>query len=298
VADLFKLQDEVVARLARTLQVELVNAEAQRSLHDRARNPDAIDLTMRGFALLNQPIAKAFRYEALDLFEQALKLDPTNADALAGAAYIDATDYAFGWSDQSVDLYARATQRADQALLLNPDQAAAHYTKARLILFKAKPNDAASANEIIAEAEASLRADPSFARAYWAMANGEMLLGRYEQAISHLEQAMRISPRDSNLGVWHSEMGRQLLGLRQYDAAIQEGLIAIDSGFRTTQSYINLAAFYGADDRAPEAKAALAEAMKLNPKLSVAWFHARVPSFIDSPPGMREGLSKAGLPEE
>ena len=56
--DLFKLQDEVVARLARTLQVELVNAEAQRSLHDRPRNPDAIDLTMRGLALLNQPLRK------------------------------------------------------------------------------------------------------------------------------------------------------------------------------------------------------------------------------------------------
>jgi hypothetical protein len=52
-------------------------------------------------------------------------------------------------------------QRANQALLLNPDQATAHYTKARLIMFKAKPNDAASANEIIAEAEALLRADPS-----------------------------------------------------------------------------------------------------------------------------------------
>ena len=61
VVDLFKLQDEVVARLARTLQVELVNAEAQRSLHDRPRNPDAIDLTMRGLALLNQPPAKANR---------------------------------------------------------------------------------------------------------------------------------------------------------------------------------------------------------------------------------------------
>ena len=35
VVDLFKLQDEVVTRLARTLQIELVNAEAQRSLHDR-----------------------------------------------------------------------------------------------------------------------------------------------------------------------------------------------------------------------------------------------------------------------
>jgi TolB-like protein len=61
VADLFKLQDEVVARLARTLQVELVNAEAQRSLRDRPRNPDAVDLTMRGMALLIQPITKASR---------------------------------------------------------------------------------------------------------------------------------------------------------------------------------------------------------------------------------------------
>ena len=86
VADLFKLQDEVVARLARTLQIELVNAEAQRSLHDRPRNPDAIDLTMRGLALLNQPMTKASTYEARDLFEQALTLDSANADALAGAA--------------------------------------------------------------------------------------------------------------------------------------------------------------------------------------------------------------------
>ena len=48
----------------------------------------------------------------------------------------------------------------------------------------------------------------------------------------------------------------------------------------------------------PEAKATLAEAMKLNPKLSVAWFHERIPSLIDLPPGFREALIKAGLPEE
>jgi adenylate cyclase len=298
VADLFKLQDEVVARLARTLQVELVNAEAQRSLHDRPRNPDAIDLTMRGSALLNQPLTKANRFDARDLFEQALALDPTNADALAGAAFVDSSDYVLGLSEQSVDMYARAMQQANQALLLDPDQATAHYTKARLIIFRAKPNDAASANEIIAEAEASLRADPSFARAYWAMANGEMLLGRYEQGMSNLEQAMRISPRDSSIGVWHMDMGRDLLALRRTDAAVQEGLKGIDSGFRQATAYAALAAFYAAADKAPEAKAALSEAMKLNPKLSVASLHAHLPGFIDSPPGFRENLIKAGLPED
>jgi tetratricopeptide (TPR) repeat protein len=296
VADLFKLQDEVVARLAGTLQAELVNAEAQRSLHERPRNPDAIDLTMRGLALLNQSYTKATRFGARDLFEQALNLDPTNADALAGAASVDSVDYTLGWSDQSVDLYARAMQRADQALRLDPDQARAHSVKSYLLLLKAKPNDA-SANEVIAEAEASLRADPSYAYAYFPMAVGEELLGRYEQSMSHLEQAIKISPRDSSIGVWRMNIGRDLLALGQHDAAIQEGLKAIDSGTRTITSYTCLAAFYAAADKIPEAKAALAEAMKLDPKLSVAWFHVHIPSFIDWPPGFREALIKAGLPE-
>ena len=300
VVDLFKLQDEVVARLARTLQVELVNAEAQRSLHDRPRNPDAIDLTMRGLALLNQPFAKASSYEARDAFEQALTLDPANADALAGAARVDTSDYIYGWSDQNVDLYARAMQRANQALLLNPDQATAHYTKARLIMFKAKPNDVASANEIIAEAEATLRADPSLARAYQPMAVGEMLLGRYEQGMSNLEQAMRISPRDPYLGVWHMEMGRALMGLRRTDAAAQEGLKAIDSGYRTVLSYAALAAFYAAADKMSEAKAALAEARKPESQtLRGKACCTRACCFVETPPGFPRRLArKAGLPEE
>ncbi len=297
VADLFKLQDHVVARLARTLQIELVNTEAQRSLHDRPRNPDAIDLTMRGLSLLNQTTTKASSYEAQDLFEQALTLDPANADALAGAARADMSNYIYGWSDQP-DLYARAMQRANQALLLNPNHAIAHYTKAVLIMIKVKANDAALANEVIAEAKASLRADPSFARAYHPMAVGEMLLGRHEHAMSTLEQAMRISPRDSYLGAWRMEMGRQLLALCRTDAAVQEGLKAIDLGYRNALSYAALAAFYGAADKTPEASAALAEAMKLNPKLSAAWLDVRTSAFIDSPPGFREALIKAGLPEE
>ena len=46
IADLFKLQDQVVARLANALNYELVRADAQASA--RSNNPDVIDLDMRG----------------------------------------------------------------------------------------------------------------------------------------------------------------------------------------------------------------------------------------------------------
>src|SRR6516225_6656701 len=47
IADLFKVQDQVVARLANTLDIQLVKAEAQKGA--RSQNPDLIDLNMRGW---------------------------------------------------------------------------------------------------------------------------------------------------------------------------------------------------------------------------------------------------------
>src|SRR5205814_2343469 len=57
VADLFKLQDEVVARLANSLGLELHKAEAEKSTH--STNPNAIDLDMRGQALLETKYLQA-----------------------------------------------------------------------------------------------------------------------------------------------------------------------------------------------------------------------------------------------
>ena len=88
VADLFKLQDQVVARLGNTLGYELVKAEAQRDA--RSKSPDAVDLAMRGWALVwgeQQPRTRENNDSAKALFEQALKIDPNETDALAGDAY-------------------------------------------------------------------------------------------------------------------------------------------------------------------------------------------------------------------
>jgi adenylate cyclase len=83
-ADLFKLQDQVVAQLANALRYELSMAEATKAAG--AQNPDAIDLAMRGWAVMPAFTSKDQTDAARPLFEQALKIDPNNSEALAGKA--------------------------------------------------------------------------------------------------------------------------------------------------------------------------------------------------------------------
>ena len=110
VVDLFKLQDEVVVRLARALQVELVNAEAQRSLHDRPQNPDAIDLTMRGSALLNQSFTKANRQEALTYSSRRwFSIQPTPTLSGAPLSSIRRTMPAVGLTKMSTYMRGRCS---------------------------------------------------------------------------------------------------------------------------------------------------------------------------------------------
>jgi adenylate cyclase len=99
ITDLFKLQDQVVARLANALGYELVKAEASKSVN--STNPDAIDLTMRGWALLNVSGRDRDRHQqARQLFERVLEIDSQNAEAMAGIALIDTRDFGFGWGLQ------------------------------------------------------------------------------------------------------------------------------------------------------------------------------------------------------
>ena len=84
VADLFDMQDEIVARLANALNAQLVVAEARRA--ERMPNPDSMDLYFQGMSVYNKGLTPPRLSEARKLFERALALDPGNVDAMVGAA--------------------------------------------------------------------------------------------------------------------------------------------------------------------------------------------------------------------
>src|SRR5260370_6444478 len=127
--DLFALQNEITARIARALQSQLAIAEAARRPTDR---PDALDYILRGRAVLTRPISKENSDEAVRLFETALELDPQATDA---AAWLAAT-LAFRVNDElsvlpNDDLY-RAERLAEQRLAAAPQHALAQYVKGQV----------------------------------------------------------------------------------------------------------------------------------------------------------------------
>ncbi|MGC2785032.1 MAG: adenylate/guanylate cyclase domain-containing protein, partial [Roseiarcus sp.] len=209
-SDLFKLQDQVVARLANSLGYELVRAEAEKG--GRSKNPDAIDLTMRGQALLQQAtITKDNNDAARTLFEQALKTDPNDGSALTGDARTYMLDYVFGWTNPQTDYDAKIIAQADRALGLVPDNWWAYYAKCTYLYHLSQRE-----KEALGAADAALAVNPNAALLYECRAVTETGLGRFEQAKSDLRQAMRLSPRDPNMGFWIFAIADVELGQGHY----------------------------------------------------------------------------------
>jgi adenylate cyclase len=257
-ADLFKLQDQVVARLANALGYELVRAEATRGA--QAKSPDAIDLTMRAQAVLAQlPPTKDNNDAARALFEHALKIDPDDPDALAGSAATYAADFTYGWTSPGIDYDARIIDQADRAISIAPNVVSAFLTKARYLVVSRRWSDA------LGVIDAGLAINPNFAALYSLRGVAENSLGHFEQAKSDLELAMRLSPRDPGIGFWHVQLGDVALNLDQLDVAVDEYHRATDVGFRTWIPYGDLAAVYALQGKTEQSRAALSEALRLNP---------------------------------
>jgi adenylate cyclase len=286
VADLFKLQDEVVARLARSLDLALTKAEAEKG---RSKNPDAVDLTMRGFGVMISGIdSQSKNLEARGLFEHALQIDPNDAEALAGSAETYMYEWQNGWGDPGTDYDAKILGLTNRAINLARDDPYVYFPKADYLAMSGRHSEALGA------AEAGLVVNPNDVLLLMPRAMAENSLGRYEQAKADAERAIRLSPRDILVGYFNVIVGDAEINLGHFDAAIDAYRKAIDSGVNTFFVYTNLAAANAHAGKMDEAKAALAEARRLNPAITVKWMKEHTPNL----PAVFDGLRKAGLPEE
>jgi adenylate cyclase len=290
-----ELQVEVVSRLANSLGVELVKAEALRATRERPSNPDAADLAMQASVQWHLPDSKATVNDAVTLSERALVLDPQNVRAqtvLANALIDRVVDQ---WSEDPAGDVARADKASDAALGLQPDDSWAHSSKA-FVLFAERQWKPA-----IAQAEAAIALDRNNARNHAFAGFWKMFLGQSEDGFAGVEAAFRLSPRDPNVPWWQFYTCALHASLAHWEQAISWCEKSVANNPQAWYPLVGLAAANAWAGHDKQAKEAAAQLQKVYPRFTVqtwAGIHwTDDPTFNAQNQRIIEGLRKAGIPE-
>jgi TolB-like protein/cytochrome c-type biogenesis protein CcmH/NrfG len=292
------VQDEIVARLSRSVGLQIIDAEARHS--DRTRSPEAVDLVMRGWALMNRPTNKDALIEARALFERALSVDPHNTDALAQIGTILVFEVLNGYYDTGrAERLVEADAILAGALANDPNHIAA--LRARAAMLRAR----GSFHEAIRAAEAVIAFNPGEPRVYNELGLSWLYLGDVTKAIEFFNKAARVGPRDPARWVWLSGLGRAQIFLEQYALAMQSLQSAVAANPKDFFARVFLAAACALAGHQVEAEIALQECNRLRPGLTIRALSHRlwsVPMEATSPryrthhQRLLLGLRKAGMP--
>jgi TolB-like protein/class 3 adenylate cyclase/Tfp pilus assembly protein PilF len=293
VTDLFEMQDEIVARIANTLNAQLIAAEARRA--ERAPTPDSLDLYFQGEAWVNRGVTFENLTKARSFFERALALDPANVDALAGMAQVEA-NFAISLStDDKAARFAAAEAAATRALSLAPDHALAHLSLGMVLGFT---NRAAQG---IAEYERALALDRNMAGAHSLIGQNKLFIGRAEESEAHVLEALRLSPRDPWAYIWLLTAGFAacLLGRNEEAASWFRRSIEANRNFALCHFiYGTVLANIG---RMDEARSELAAGLALDPGFTIANFQSAVssdnPVYLEQRARIIVDMRRAGIPE-
>lgn len=288
------LQVEFVARLARSLDVQITQAEGLRVLKERSASPSAADLAMIGFSIYNRPRTKENMSEARQIFERSLQIDPELFQGHLGLARTVAAIAVSRWSeDLSADI-AVAERSVSRVLAIYPGSAIGRLAKGDVLRAKRELDRA----EI--EYEAAVDNDRNLAVAYAAAGHIKILSGKSGEARPLISTALRLSPRDPQINIWKYYMGHSYIHQAEWESGASWCERSISDG-PFWHAYIDLAvanAWLGRQDRAKEA---VEQVLRLMPGYTVQkWAQAdwsRNPTFLLEYERLIEGLRMAGLPE-
>ena len=290
------MRDEIVARLANTLDAQLISAEARRA--DQAPNCDSRDLYFQGLAWLNKGITPDDVAQARSFFDRALAADPGNVDALVGSAHADARAGAFLFLSDPKAVFASAEAKLTKALSSVPDHARAHLDLGIVDICTKR------AAQGIAECEHALALDRNLALAHVIMGRGKIFIGRAEETEAHIAEALRLSPRDTMIYIWMTTAGVAKLHLGSYEQAAAWFRRAIEANRNYPYRDFMLGAALAQLGRLDEAHSAVKAGLALNPTFSISRTRAAFTAMSDDPTYLAqlepilEGVRKAGLPEE
>ena len=299
--NLAKAQDAITGRLAWTLHVELVTAASHQVKQEGSLNPDARDLVLRCWARFWQTVTPESAEQAQQAFEQALVLDPQSVEARVGVAQILVENVIKRWSKSLQQDTARAEQLLRDALDRDSNHARANFVMGMLL---GRIQGRLAESKIALEKAIAL--NPNSPGAHHQLGYTLIGLGEPELALPRFEKAIQLNPKFQNVVYYYAGAGFCHLLLGDKDQAVDFLRKAHAENPRLWYVPLWLAAALGYRGDIDEAKAALAEFLKMKPEWnSIARIKADTSRDLVNSRSIAlvektefAGLRAAGLPEE
>jgi tetratricopeptide (TPR) repeat protein len=153
----------------------------------------------------------------------------------------------------------------------------------------------------IAECERALALNRSQADAHATIGLAKYFNGHAEETEVHIQEALRISPRDTWAHVWMALVGAAKFALCMDDEAVAWLRRAIETNRNYPIAHLRLAATLAHLGRLSEARSAAQAGLALNAAYTIARERAAAPSdnplYLSQRARVLEGMRKAGVPE-
>jgi TolB-like protein/class 3 adenylate cyclase/Flp pilus assembly protein TadD len=291
-ADLFDMQDEIVSQLANQLRPELIAVEAQRA--ELEPNPDSMDYYFRGVAAFNKGRLDNLT-QARKLFEKAVELDPTNIDALVGAARVDVLFGAVYVTDERRERLSAAEALLLKGLAIQPRNYWAHLWLGYVQILT---NRGARG---IGELERALTLNRNLGAAHAWIGLAKITLGRADETEAHVAEAFRISPSDGAAFLWTHIEALAKLALGKDEEAVELFRRSVDASRNYPLNHFYNAAALALLGRQSEAEAEVKAGLAMAPGFTLSRFRGGAesdnPAYLVQRERVTEGMRKAGVPE-
>jgi TolB-like protein len=286
--DVFAVQDEITNAIVAAVEPQIYAAENFRAQRKPPASLDAWDLLMRALSHYWR-VTREDHVVAQALLQKAIAIDPNYGQALSLLAASHMFGVHLGWAELS-KAAPIAERFAALAVQLDHEDAWSHTAIGSVFFSTRRLNDALS------EFETALRLNPNFclAQGYYALALS--YAGRTEDSFEAAQRAIRLSPRDPSLAIYHGIAGYARFMTKRYDEAIALAREAIRHRGDLTGAYRVLAVSAGMIGDKDTAGAALGELRRTQPNISLSWIATQLPWRNEADrEHYLEGFRRAGL---
>jgi len=288
-SDIFALQDEITHKVVAAIEPKLLEAEAMRSQNRSPEDFGAWDMVMHANSLfwrLNKPDGEA----AIAMLRRAVTQYPDYGPAHSMLAFMLLISGRLAWTLAELEEHVPEAQKlATKAMSLDNSDPWAHLALGFVAYTKR------STDEAVEEFTRALDLNPNFAAAHGYLALALALADRSKDAITHGEQAIRMSPHDPQNALFNVSLAAAHYLAGRYNEAIVYARKAMQQRFGLTNSHRVYVASLAQAGQIDEARAALAKLQELQPGHSIAWIENNIPYTPSPMAKFLEGMRKAGL---